>query len=223
MSNPIQPHEKFLADVATHAIEVIKDDDLFRHIRFKRPNTMCYHFDLITWPGHLCYTGDMGTYVFRRDTDMFAFFRVATSASKHWYHGIDHHYWAQKLIAIDCHGSRSGSATEFDQNRFRRVINEIRLSWIREGCLPKEQRRALWDAVEDNVLNDLDRPEAEICRSASEFRWLAPADDACDTYQFDELWDYDFKKFTHGFIWCCYAIAWGINQYDLMKASKEVQ
>lgn len=71
--------ETFLADVAAHQIHVLRDDGVHRHIRFKRPGTYCMQFDLITWPGYLCYTGDMGTYVFNRLEDMFEFFRTGRS------------------------------------------------------------------------------------------------------------------------------------------------
>ena len=67
--------DQFTSDIAQHQMQVIRDDGVSRHLRFKRPNTMCMHFDLLTWPGYLCYTGDMGTYVFRRLEDMFPFFR----------------------------------------------------------------------------------------------------------------------------------------------------
>ena len=70
------PDEQFLRDVAEHTMTVIREDGVSRHIRFAKPGTSCMHFDLITWPGYLCYTGDMGTYVFQRLTDMFEFFRT---------------------------------------------------------------------------------------------------------------------------------------------------
>ena len=72
----ICPEAIFLRDVAEHEMIVVRDDGVHRHIRFKKPGTSCMHFDLITWPGYLCYTGDMGTYVFSRLTDMFEFFRT---------------------------------------------------------------------------------------------------------------------------------------------------
>ena len=68
--------ERFLSDIANHQMTVIRDDVVGRHIRFRRPSTICYGFDLITWPGHLCITGDLGTYVFQRLVDMFEFFRA---------------------------------------------------------------------------------------------------------------------------------------------------
>ena len=66
----------FLKDVAAHEMEILRDDGVYRHIRFKKPGTWCMHFDLVTWPGYLAYSGDMGCYVFSRLNDMFEFFRT---------------------------------------------------------------------------------------------------------------------------------------------------
>ena len=66
----------FLRDISMHQMSVLRDDGVNRHIRFKTPGTNSMYFDIITWPGFLCYTGDMGTYVFRRLEDMFQFFRT---------------------------------------------------------------------------------------------------------------------------------------------------
>ena len=52
--------ERFAKDTATHAMTILRDDGLYRHLRFKRPNTSSYYFDIITWPGYLAITGDMG-------------------------------------------------------------------------------------------------------------------------------------------------------------------
>ena len=57
---------RFQHDIATHQVVILRDDGVYRHIRFKRPTTMCMHFDLVTWPGYLCYSGDMGCFVFSR-------------------------------------------------------------------------------------------------------------------------------------------------------------
>lgn len=70
--------EQFKRDVQEHALTILRDDGLYRHLRFKRPGTMTCYFDLVTWPGHLAYVGDMGDYVFTRVEDMLTFFRGHT-------------------------------------------------------------------------------------------------------------------------------------------------
>ncbi|MFK5283374.1 hypothetical protein ACI3PL_27750, partial [Lacticaseibacillus paracasei] len=51
------------------------DNGVYRHLRFKAPDTGNQHFHLVTFPGRLVYCGDMGSYLFERTTDMFGFFR----------------------------------------------------------------------------------------------------------------------------------------------------
>ena len=42
--------ERFAKDTAEHKIQVIRDDGVYRHLRFKRTNSNAYYFDLVTWP-----------------------------------------------------------------------------------------------------------------------------------------------------------------------------
>ena len=73
----------FLNDVKDHQMTIVRDDNIGRHLRFSKPGTSCMSFDLITWPGYLCCTGDMGTYVFKRLPDMFEFFRTKSNEGIH--------------------------------------------------------------------------------------------------------------------------------------------
>ena len=36
---------------------------------------------------------------------------------------------------------------------------------------------------------------------------------------FSDCWEWRFTEYTHRFVWCCYAIAWAIKQYDAAKAT----
>jgi hypothetical protein len=85
--------ERFEKHTAYHWMDIVRDDGENRHIRFQQRGTGVYHFDIITWPGKLCITGDCGTFVFRRLPDMFEFFR-STQRGR-----INAQYWAEKVIA----------------------------------------------------------------------------------------------------------------------------
>ncbi|CAG2126833.1 hypothetical protein LMG31506_00195 [Cupriavidus yeoncheonensis] len=215
--------QRFERDVDEHKMTVLHEDGVYRHIRFRRPDSSSMHFDLITYPGYLVYSGDMGCYVFSRLTDMFEFFRTdrlhRKDPSKLY---INRGYWSEKLQAVD--GSRrNGSATEFCEEKFTRVINEYRVNWIREGrdSLTKDQRRELWEAVDDDVLRHLYEGEHSVYQKANDFSWSV----GCDThhYHFADLWEHDFSDYTFRFTWCCYAIAWAIRQYDEAKAPAEAE
>lgn len=181
---------QFLRDVEKLQMTILRDDDLHRHIRFKATGSMTYMFDLITWPGHLCYTGDMGTYVFARIADMFQFFRTKPeSAASRLY--INLGYWSEKVLAADKHGKIEEYVPEIAQRRL--------LRHLRESVEDKARRREIYDAVYLCLDNEHDAREA-----LSE--------------HIDDTWEWDLSDYTVSFIWCCYALAWGIRQYDRAKA-----
>lgn len=214
---------EFLRDVADHVMEVKRDDGVYRHIRFRKPGTMCMHFDLITWPGYLCYTGDMGTYVFTRLADMFEFFRTDREYAQRRGRrlAVNLSYWSEKLEAVN--GSRrGGAAEEFDPAKFRKVIEEYRLNWIRGDArrlLTKDERRELWEAVDCDVLNRINDGEHYACTAANDFNWTPSryTPGPGRTWFFDDLWEHNFNDYTRRFRWCCFALAWGIETYDRSK------
>lgn len=215
MDRPISKDD-FLRDVAQHELTVLHESGVYRHLRFKRPSTGCMHFDLITYPGHLVYSGDMGHYVFSRLHDMLEFFRTDRQGADGLYVNLS--YWSEKLVAVD--GTRrSGSAKEFSEEKFRRVINEYRLRWMRERNLTKEQRRDLWQAVDNEVLDHLESygDNDGAMRAANDFDWSPDYGTRGRKKQwaFQDLWEHDFEDYTHRFRWCAFAIAWGVRRYDV--------
>lgn len=204
----------FLKDVAKHQMTIIHEDGLHRHIRFRNPDSSDMFFDLITWPGALCYTGDMGTYVFRRLTDMFEFFRTNPKspylAAKRLTPGINLGYWAQKLEAVD----RCAGLEEFNPEKFTRVVRAECVRWL-VHC-PKPDRRELLEAVKDDVLAYTDDGEDRARRAAIDFNHETPT----QQFNFSDFWEHDLNEYTTRFTWCCYALAWGINQYDASKITE---
>lgn len=203
--------QSFLKDVAKHQMTVLRDDGVHRHIQFKAPGTRCYQFDIITWPGFLCYCGDMGTYVFSRLEDMFEFFRTdRESLHRHpgLTLGINLGYWCEKLQAID----RSDGAEEFSKGKCIQAVNEHRVGWIKEDCrdMTKAERRELWQAVDDEVLCRADDGEHEFCQAIHDFTHRVGG----RHFEFQDFFDCRLTEYTHRFVWCCYALAWGIQKYD---------
>lgn len=217
--------ERFNRDIAEHAIEIIRNEGVYRHIRFSQPNSSCMYFDLITWPGYLCYTGDMGTYVFTRLRDMFQFFRRSDKS-----YSIDMRYWAEKCEAAD--GGRD--VREFSYEKFQAYIRD----WVNEreqderpdADEPEELAKhtaayaELRAAVEDEV-TCADSNDVRCYDAANDFRHDGDAWQAYygpkSTFEFSDLWDgFDCvtKEYTHRFQWCCQALAWGIEQFDKATA-----
>lgn len=215
--------ERFLRDVAQHEMIVIRDDGVNRHIRFKEPGTINQFFDLITWPGHLCYTGDMGTYVFQRTNDMFGFFRKGGRLDC-----IDHHYWAEKIQAADREGVR-----KFSHPKFQEMVR----SWVtdhEESYRPDEddtdavaQHAAAYAELRSEVDSEVANADDNSTRcydAAIDFRhngdaWQEFHGPGAE-FEFSDVWDgFDFatSDYTFRFLWCCYALAWGIEKYDAAK------
>lgn len=190
--------EQFTKEIDRHQMRVLREDGLYRHIRFHREGTMCMHFDLITWPGYLCYTGDMGTYVFRRLEDMFQFFRRESGEKLY---RIDYRYWAEKVEG----GDKGDGVERFDLDhaikRLREYVTEHIADW------DAEPKAALLEKVESEVFSYCEDEHALITNIRD--------------FHHDRFNFFDFegrlKVFSHRFLWCCHALAWAINQYDAAR------
>lgn len=218
----ILPESKFLKDVADHEMIIIRDDGLHRHIRFKQSGTYCMHFDLITWPGYLCYTGDMGTFVFQRLRDMFEFFRTDREHLRlrdGRTLAINPSYWGEKLEAVDRSGD-CGSYREFSEEKFDRAVMGYLVEWIRGQAYKttKEERRELWNAVVSDVIG-AEGDSGGYRKQCAAHDFHHRVNDRIEFY-FQDFWERSVTDYTNRFIWCCYALAWGIAQYD--KANVEV-
>ncbi len=192
-----QPTEReFLKHVAAHQMTIIRDDGVHRHIRFRRPESSNQHFDLITWPGHLCFCGDMGTYVFQRIDDMFEFFRAHPDRKGLQ---INLGYWAEKLEAAD--RRTGGAADEYSPDKFREQVKH----WL-DDC---EASRKVRTEVKDQVLSRADDGEFWAMKAATKFEY--------EGFRLSDFWEANLRDYTYHFVWCCYALSWGINQYDALQ------
>lgn len=188
---------EFLKDVAKHKMTIVRDDGLFRSIRLEQPKSNNLWFDITTWPGFLCISGDAGCYVFTRLRDMFEFFRGSGSPSKGSLE-INPDYWSQKVEAIDrCSGLKEYCAETFREN-------------VRDWLNSYEASNSLRKVVEAEVISRADDGEHEAVKAAMNFEFEGE-------YPMQDFYEYSYKEFTHRFLWSCYAIAWAIQCYDASK------
>ena len=197
----------FLERIENHRIEVLLDNELYRHLRFKQPKTNSYWFDIITWPGNLCIRGDMGCYAFARIEDMFEFFVSETRDPLF----INPCYWAEKLQAINGNGLGDYSIKEFSAKLFNENVRSILAQYLRYNDLSRDQKKTLIQEVKEEILT---LPEGSdqhdtIC-DALDFSFEGE-------YIFQDLWDYNCTQYKYHYIWCLYAIVWGIQQYVASK------
>lgn len=195
--------EEFLRCVEKHEMEVLLDQGVYRHLRFKAPETGNKHFHLVTFPGRLVYCGDMGSYLFERSPDMFGFFRRPDR-------GINLSYWAEKVDATD----RSDGTKEFSLDRAKEIVTEI----VKEQAEYLDaSKKAKVDEELALLLDEIDMDAhdmGDVMRIADDFN-----SDVIDGEWFSDLWDYSTQEYTYRFQWACYAIAWGIEQYDKQSVS----
>lgn len=221
-------------------MEILQDDGPHRHVRFAKPGTGLYRFDLVTWPGYLAISGDVESFVFTREYDMFKFFGGRRSR-------INPHYWAGKCVA----GRDRLSA--YDEAYARQLVVEYFVDIARNGGVPRGTGRALRRyllehedfAVEDGahrLLRDFRHGTDYVAtcafpsckegiRSTDERReadrWAenhrtqnaghAVRVSTQDAFQFDDTWEWDLTSWNHHFLYACHAITWGIGKYYARK------
>jgi hypothetical protein len=197
---------RFARETARHEMQILHDDGLYRHLRFKTPAFgSIYSFDLITWPGCLTIRGDIKeAYTFVRLADMFEFFRRQR---------INPDYWSEKLD-----GDRD-RVTVYDQASFEKRVKEYVVEAIREGDAP----RGIGAEVTRDIFECGDITHEAGARAELEsFKY--------EGFTFVDTWEWNFRDWDQGFLRACHAIVWGIGRYDkvaryglsTLAASKQV-
>jgi len=216
MESSACPLPRFMRDIARHELIVHRDDGVYRHITGKRPGTSDMHFHIVTFPGYLVYTGDMGSYTFTRLRDMFDFFRQKPGRRFGY---INPSYWSEKLEATSCNGRHvKHGAEEWSDDKFKAVIterfNDHFADMAPDEDEPEDKRAAFeamkaeaWEQIEDEIFS-CDDLEHEGYRAASDFSHEESG------LKFEELWDHNLSDWTLHFLWACYAITWAITKYD---------
>lgn len=189
--------QRFEGDTSGHRMRVLRDDGLYRHLRFTAPGTWCYGYDLITWPGQLAIAGDCGDYTFARTLDMFEFFRSDRGE-------INPHYWSEKLTNPDM---RRGTE-RYEPHLLRPRVME----WYRDHCEDApDDDGSLLRALEDQVFLEGEHTGSRDMAINLLMEFDHDGTRIYEPYDWS-LWEWDFR-----FLWCCWGIVQGIAQYDWAK------
>ncbi len=237
MDDPIETQmaARFLRDTARHELTVLRDDGLYRHLRLRASRSFAW-FELVTWPGALTIRGDMGSYTFSRDPDMFDFFRRSS-----WQGAPNFQYWDEKVDAADRCGVR-----EYSEDELRRHITEdvsahaeadldgrLRACAKKLGTIPArlpEDAAAACRAAHadymDGLREELDgellgdypayclQDEHDAIAGVRQFSYRldgAPASE--QPFGFDTS-DWRLDTYSAQYLWCCHAVLLGIRLYD---------
>lgn len=240
MSDYSESAARFARDTAGHEMVVLHDEGLYRHLIFREPTHGFYWFELITTPQQLVFSGDGNSYVFRRNLDMFQFFR--SGIRRDGSHHINPGYWSEKLT------SGREAATSYSEKLFQAEVTKT-LTDV-EGDYPGIA--AAWTEHVESEFNT--EYEEEALRALSEFRfgeaYLAKCRE-CDwefegasysvasvkarghrreagdkhaapvrdlTFTFSDMGEMRLQDFDWWFLWACQAIVWGIARYDRVRS-----
>lgn len=214
--------EVLLKDVANHVMSVKLDQGVYRHLEFRQADGSWNHgFHIVTTPHRLMITGDMGTWVFARIPDMFNFFRSPDGA-------INRQSWAEKL-QNGTHGT-SKEAKVYDGDAYKARL----LDSLDNYDLTDDHKAIVVEALGELDFNDehlimsqindfeVDLEGEEPYISTRELVKQPLADRRTrEKFTFQDVWEIDMTAYSYHFVWCLYAIVWGINQYDSVLAGKQ--
>ncbi len=207
--------EIFLRDVRSSYADIVHWNGLHRHVAFRNNIYPNKRFDMITWPGHLCLDNLSETFVFSSQLDMLEYFR-ATPQRREYAAARGESLWAapevwmSRMVGTSMSGHAVFSQAKFVQNtrdfiRIRSHLNEV-------------TRTALLQRLEREVFTREFETEAGALRSVIE----------CGKTLGVDLEDIHFvvdcAEVSYSYLWCCYAIAWGIERIDeIMAKEKQVE
>lgn len=219
----------FQIDTEGMALEVVLDQGVHRHLRFRAHGRSLYWFDIHTSPGLLVFHGDAGNWMFSRVEDMLTFFRGGP---------VNPGYWGEKVVARDRHGdpqtydrllllsSLKQHAIQYATDTWERPDDD----WADPETDDWQERRAgfyravveelvstdelAWDRGGEPatglLMNWQYEERTKDSRGLTQFRRHTP---------FSEAWDWGpHTGSDHLFLWCLHAIVWGIEQYDAAKS-----
>lgn len=134
---------RFARDTAKHEMTVLREDGLYRHMRFATPKGY-YAFDLLTWANNFVIRGDGISFLFSvyPTEDLFELFRRTA-----WTGEINPGYWQEKVIA------GRDQIEDYNDDLLRAEIADTVKQWT-DG-LAEDEAAALREAVDEHFYGDM--------------------------------------------------------------------
>lgn len=205
--------ELFQKDTAEHQLTVLLDEGLHRNLRVGKPHRIACHYNITTWPGYLCISGDMGCFVFQRTDDMFSFFRGKPDE-------INPGYWQEKVQAGAGFEGADAITAEPDFAAYDKRLMDYLNDFI-DGLDPDVEEDAEKIAEATAAVE-----EFKSSRESSEWDIVSRINDwdanLAGGMELEDFWEgrRGLQKFRFHYIWCCYAIVHAIALYDAIKAAE---
>lgn len=208
---------QFRDDVKRHRLDVFHDVGMYRHIKLS-DGTFNRSFTIVTAPGTLTYTGDMGTYVFERIVDMFEYFRTYDPKNDESVDQVAPETWAGKCVAID----KACGVKHFNTEAFKAHAKTRVDEFVRDHGLEYGDAESLWDDVQ-SALDNADAETWGVWVGALEgVHWWHDGSKRQRVFSDDIYHEMPgCEELTHHFQWACRAIRWAIATYDIAKAATD--
>lgn len=174
---------------ADHVVAVELEHGLHRHYRCGKPDSGVYAFHIVTFPGRLIVSGDIGDMAWTRCDDML-----------NWAMGAVHStgYFAEKVW-------HSFKVKQFDGDMAREAI-EQEYKDRAEDVEGEEEKEAL-EEVRDEILMAIeDGAENRFYAAYADSDWYGGEFPSVDNY-------------TAEFLWCREAVAWFLKWYKTARAT----
>lgn len=226
-----QAADLFARDVVRHQMRVLLDQGIHRHLQFRSSHSAFDSwFDLITYPGGLTVTGCRQSWTFRREYDMFGFFRAGGYRANPQYH-------AEKLQ------TPYGAAKEYSKEAVFAYLADTLDQWqdddpdrlmeyleqLREFAADMRRRQAGAIGGARSVYSKPRRPKRPLTARTLRAQ-IRQADEDGDLeheqgargllYELEEqkvvsdTWEWDLHDYHFDFLWSLHAVCWGVKQYD---------
>ena len=187
----------FLTNVEDHKMTVIKNDNHYRHLRFRNPVLTVAGFDVVTWPGNTLIESDHGTYVFKRSINTLRGQRINDGARLVG-------YW-EEMLSASCTLS---TLKTFDFELFSDAVWRQYDEYCASKVMTPEAKRVLHEDIDIEILSNSDK---ERCyRAVEDFR---------NRYVFHNFFkDLDDHSYNYHFIWSVLALSYVIDKYFQLKS-----
>lgn len=230
-------YSMFLKEIEEHQLVVHHEVDVLRHLTFGKPGVGCWSMSVVTWPGHLATSGDIGSgYVFTRLYDMLNFFHVPDHLQDYYEDhapSIDFRYWSEKLS-----GGRSVDVKVYSSEVFLDVCREMALDYLDTQICDGNIAKDLTDDEVETLVSDRDKLAEKLSESseitdflreaqdASHFKETAMSflqDQAGDGNIVDQDWyEHDFTEYDSHFVYACYMLNEITRRYHARPEHEQV-
>lgn len=214
----------FQSTVTDHQLTVNVDAGLHRHLSFRKADgDPEQHFDIITYPHHLLISGDMGSFLFSRNKDMFNFFEGTEETFKgdSWF---SYGHAKMNLISDSC----QFPSEFFDEDIIREYVTKTSALYIDDiqkhwDALSRSNQES-FSGVDDFKEKFEDEIEVFLDRTFEENEWKTDLacfnSDVITDFSFNDHDLYELKPYSLSshFYWCVNAIVWAISQYRKIEA-----